>query len=101
MGFFDMNSETKEQKAARKQKEMLEKYGLEGIENQKDIDSVRKILSELCGTGLMETGMTLSFGTKTEDALPIYYQRAMLEQNWIIIRQLDRLNSNIEKLLDK
>lgn len=101
MGFFDMNYESAAQKTARKQQEMLSKYGLDGIKSQEDIESVRKIVAELCGTGLMETGMTLSFGTKTEDALPVYYQRAMLEQNWIIIRQIDRLNSSIEKLLEK
>lgn len=98
MGFFDMNYESPEQKEERKKKELLSKYGLEELENKKDVESIRKIIGELIGTGIMETGMTFSFNTKPEQSLPVYYQRAMLEQNWIIIRQLDQLNKNIEKL---
>lgn len=72
--------------------EMLAKYGLENLNDPADQESVRKIVSELVGTGMMETGMKLgSIGSKAEDILPVYYQRAILEQNWIIIRQLDKI----------
>ena len=83
---------------ADKEQEMLAKYGLDSLNDPADIDSVKKIVSELLGTGMMETGMKIgSLGSKAEDILPVYYQRAILEQNWIIIRQLDRLNKAIEK----
>ena len=97
MGLFDKEpKETKEEKQARKEQEMLAKYGLSTLTNPTDIASVKKIVSELAGTGMMEAGMTLS-GGKTEDKLQVYYQRVLMEQNFVIIRQLDR----IAKLLDK
>lgn len=101
MGLF--NGESKEEKAARKQAEvqarldqknlaMLRKYGLEELQNPTDIASIRNIMTELSGTGLMEMGLTFGAGSD-RDILKnqMYYQRAMIEQNFIIIRQLDRI----------
>lgn len=94
MALFSKSSADKTDKT----QEMLAKYGLETMNDPADIESVRKIINELVGTGMMETGMKLgSIGSKAEDILPVYYQRAILEQNWIIIRQLDRLNKALEK----
>lgn len=94
MALFNKSSADKTDKT----QEMLAKYGLETMNDPADIESVRKIINELVGTGMMETGMKLgSIGSKAEDILPVYYQRAILEQNWIIIRQLDRLNKALEK----
>lgn len=97
MALFGKEKETKEEKQARKEQETLAKYGLDTLTDQTDIDSVKKIVSELVGTGLMEAGMKLSMGAKPEDQLQVQYQRVLMEQNFIIIRQLDRLN----KLLDR
>ncbi len=100
MGLF-MSKEEKEAIKAEKDAKLMAKYGLENIQDPKDIASVRKIISELVGTGAMETGMSLSaIGKSAEDILPVYYQRAILEQNWIIIRQLDRIASRLE-ILDR
>ena len=79
--------------SAEKVQKMLDRYGLGELSNEQDIASVMRIAQELQGTGLQEAGMTLSFGfgTKTSERLQVYYQRAILEQNWIIIRQLDRI----------
>ena len=101
MGLF--NGESKEEKAARKQAEAqarldqknlakLRKYGLEELQNPTDIASIRNIMTELSGTGLMEMGLTFGAGSD-RDILKnqMYYQRAMIEQNFIIIRQLDRI----------
>ena len=95
MGLFD--KESKEDKQTRKEQEMLSKYGLTTLTDQTDIASVKKIISELVGTGMMETGMKLSMTAKTEDQLQVCYQRALLEQNFIIIRQLDRLAKLLER----
>ena len=98
MGLF--NSESKEEKAAKKQArkeqkdlEMLQKYRLEALRNPDDIESVRDILFELQSIGWMNFG-----GISERDVPKIQacYQRALIEQNFIIIRQLDR----IAKLLD-
>lgn len=89
------NKESKEEKDARKTAELMQKYGLDYI-SEKDKESIKKILNNLVGTGMMKTGVTLSFG-KPEEQVKMAYLYALMEQNWIIIRQLDR----ISKLLDK
>ena len=87
-------AEEKAQIAADKEQRMLEKYGLSSLQNQEDVNSVRKIVQELTGTGLIEFGATLGGGG--EQKVQMYYQRAMLEQNFIIIRQLDRIAALLE-----
>lgn len=95
--FGSKDKETKEEKEARKEREVLEKYGLQTLKNPEDIESVKKIVSELAGTGLMELGITLGGGNE-KDILKnqLYYQRALLEQNFIMIRQLDRIAALLE-----
>lgn len=80
-----------------KEQEALEKYGLQNLSNPTDIASVQKIINELLGTGLMEAGLKLGLA-KAEVQLPIALQRAMVEQNWIIIRQLDKISQQLDKL---
>lgn len=94
MGLFDKGS--KEEKQARKEQEILAKYGLTSLTHTTDIESVKKIVNELVGTGMMEAGMKLSMSAKAEDQLQVCYQRAIMEQNFIIIRQLDRLAHLLE-----
>ena len=102
MGLF-CNGETKEEKKARKQAEAeakqaekdlaaLRKFGMEDLKDPNDIESVKNILSELTGTGLTELGISLGAGNDRDiQKNMMYYQRAILEQNFIIIRQLDRI----------
>lgn len=88
--------ESKEEKQERKELEIFQKYGLDDLTDPRDLASAKKIVSELVGTGLMETGMKLSMA-KAEDQLQVSYQRAMMEQNFIIIRQLAKLNNLLDK----
>ena len=82
-----------EQKQAEKDFALLQKYGLTGLQDPEDIQSVRNIVSELRGTGLMELGITFGGGNDRDiQKNQMYYQRAILEQNFIIIRQLDRIS---------
>lgn len=88
----DEKKQAKEQakmdKQAEKEQKILQKFGVDNLTNPQDIASVRKIAQEMAGTGLMEFGMKL----KNPDVMvPVSYQRAMVEQNFIIIRQLDEL----------
>lgn len=85
--------ETKEEKAARKEYELLEKYGLTGID-PKDIEQIKSITTALAGNKLIETGTI--FSGKAEDVAKLTYLRALVEQNWIIIRQLDRISKTLE-----
>ncbi len=85
------SKEEKEQLKDAKEQEFLENYGLTGLTG-KDAESVHEIANELIGSKVMEIGARLNFATKSEDLLKIGYLRAIYEQNWIIIRQLDKLN---------
>ena len=95
MAFFK-SAEDKAAEQAQKERELLEKYGMSGLTKPEDLESVKKIAAELAGSGFAELGMKLSMKSP-EVMLPISYQRTIMEQNFIIIRQLDR----IAKLLDK
>lgn len=86
MALFGKDKATPEEK----EQKLLEKYGVANLNDPEDIESVKKIASEMVGAGLMETGLKLSMA-KAEVQLPISYQRTIMEQNFIIIRQLDKI----------
>lgn len=85
------NKEDKAAQAAEKEKEILQKYGVEMLYDTQAAESLRKIARELAGTGALEFGMKLSMTAKTEDQLTVQYLRTIVEQNFLIIRLLDAL----------
>lgn len=89
-------SEPKAETKMSKEDALLAKYGLESLSHPEDIQSVRKIASELVGTGMMEAGLKIGMA-KAEVQLPISFQRAIMEQNFIMIRQLDRISRLLEE----
>lgn len=95
MGLLGGNKETKEEKAARKAQAILDRYEL-GKLSHEYANAVKGISLELAGTGMMEFGSLLS-GMKSEDTLKISYLNALIEQNWIIIRQLDEISKKLNK----
>lgn len=62
--------------------------------DEKDIESVKKIVSDLVGNELFKAGMALSFA-KAEEQAKVTYLSALVKQNWIIIRQLDRISKSL------
>ena len=79
------NNESKEDKINR----LMKKYHLEDVSS--DIaPQVKEINTGLAGTGVMETGMKLSLA-KAEEQLKISYLNAIMKQNFIIIRLLDKI----------
>ena len=84
------SAEDKAAEQARKEAELLEKYGVSSLTDPEDRESVKKIATELIGASLLETGMKLNMA-KPEAQLPVSYQRAIMEQNFIMIRQLDKI----------
>jgi hypothetical protein len=97
MALMKKNKETREEKQERKDQKILEKYGLEYMSDPVDADSLRKISNQLMGTGFLDAGLKLSLGTKPEESLKVSYLRALVEQNFIIIRQLDRISAALDK----
>lgn len=87
----------KKQVKEEKQQNVLEKYGITHLTDPRDIESVNKIASQMAGMDLMDAGLKLNLAAKPEQKLQVSYQRVLIEQNFILMRQLDR----IEKLLKK
>ncbi len=82
--------ETKEEKQERKAHELLEKYGLQELTDERDIESVKQIATNLAGNKFAVAGAALGMdGYKTAH---LTYLQAIVEQNFLIIRQLNRLN---------
>ena len=83
------NNAAKEDKKAAKVEALLEKYGLQELKDPRDIESVRAIANSLMGNKLIELGTALT--GNGEDVAKMTYLSALVEQNWIIIRLLDKL----------
>ena len=83
------NHANKEDKKTAKVEALLEKYGLQELKDPRDVESVRAIASSLMGNKLIELGTALS--GNGDDAAKMSYLSAIVEQNWIIIRLLDKL----------
>lgn len=97
MALFNKQTvEEKVDKQLAKERAVLEKYGVANLSDPEDRASVRKIAQEMIGSGLMEVGMKIGLA-KPAEQLPISYQRAIMEQNFIIIRQLDKIAQLLEK----
>lgn len=91
--------QTKEEKEMEQMRKFMEKYQLEDVD-QKDMVVLRRIANDLAGNGFFKAGMALSFA-KAEEQAKVTYLSALVEQNWVIIRQLSRLNKNLESLNGK
>ena len=87
---------SKEEKQQEQLDKLMEKYNLYELD-PKDLETVKNIANDLAGNGLLKAGMALSF-TNGADQAKVTYLSALVEQNWLIINQLSRLNKNIEKL---
>lgn len=92
MGLF--NNETKEEKQARKTQETLAKYELNNLSTDY-AKAVKNISLALAGNDLIELGSTM--GMKPAENLTTSYLKAIVEQNFIIIRQLDEISKKLNK----
>lgn len=74
----------------------LNRYNLDEL-GEKDLISVCNIANELAGNNLIQFGTILS--GKAEDVAKMGLLSALVEQNWMIINQLNRLNNKLDLLL--
>ena len=88
-----------DQKQLDKTDKFQAKYGLYDL-GPEDLEVIKDMALAMTANKLGEAGIALSFG-KAEDNVKIGYLRTLVEQNWVIMNQLGRLNSNIEKLIEK
>ncbi len=84
------NKESKEEKQAQELQALLEKYGLEDINDPLTAKAVQGIATTMTSSSLVSLGSAPPF--KGEDMAKIDCLRAIIEQNFIIIRQLDKLS---------
>lgn len=83
-----------EEKKAAKVEALLNRYGLQELSDQRDLDSVRNIATNLMGNKLIQLGAALQ--GNGADAAKLSYMNAIMEQNFIMIRQLDRIAKKLE-----
>lgn len=83
-----------EEKKAAKVEALLNRYGLQELSDQRDLDSVRNIATNLMGNKLIQLGAALQ--GNGADAANLSYMNAIMEQNFIMIRQLDRIAKKLE-----
>lgn len=88
------NGESKDEKKERKAQEMLSKYGLDCLSDPKDLEAVKNIQYSLMGNKMVELGAALQ--GNGVDAAKMSYLNAIMQQNYIIIRQLDRIAKALE-----
>ena len=83
--------ESKEEKQERKVQAILDKYGLQELSDPRDIASIKAIAQKLAGNNLITAGTAMA--GMPQDVAKLTLLQSIVEQNWIIIRQLDKLNS--------
>lgn len=98
MGLFN-SKENKEEKKQQEIEKFMERYQLNEISDQ-DLVIIKKIATDLMGNNLLKAGMALSFA-KAEEQAKVTYLSALVEQNWIMIRQLSNISSKLDKLIEK
>lgn len=91
MALFGNNAEKQEEKA----QALLAKYGLQDLSDPRDLEAVKQISYNLMGNKLIELGSALQ--GNGADAAKMSYLNAIMEQNFIMIRQLDRIAKALEK----
>ncbi len=96
---FGGKKETAEEKNIREMQEFMNRYNLIDLDG-KDLAVLKRIAGDLAGNGFFKVGIALSFA-KGEEQAKVTYLSALVEQNWLIINQLSRINKNIEALLNK
>ncbi|MCR6096146.1 hypothetical protein HXA31_07930 [Salipaludibacillus agaradhaerens] len=97
MGLFGGKEE--KPKNVKKLEKFMKRYQLEELDD-KDLIVLQRIAEDLIGNKLFKMGMAFSFA-KAEEQAKVTYLSALVEQNWMIIRQLSRMNKQLESLNDK
>lgn len=95
MALFGNNEEKKEQKI----QAVLAKYNLEDLSDERDKEAILKIAQSMVGVGLIAAGADIGLGTNEKAMIQaqMHYQKVIMEQNFIMIRQLDRIAKALEK----
>ena len=69
---------------------------METLISDETYNSVVEIIRGLAGTGLLEVGNLLNQSAEGNTKLTAIYTRVIMEQNFVLIRQLDRIGALLE-----
>ena len=97
MGLFQSNEEKRIKAEEKKEKELrklVSKYNL-GSMSKTDLETLRRISSDLAGNAFAKAGMAFSFA-KVEEQAKVTYLSALVEQNWLIIKMLSEMNRKLD-----
>lgn len=97
MGIFKSDEQKKlekEEKREKKLQEALNKYELNNL-SMEYANAVKNISLALSGNSLIELGSTM--GMTPAENLTTSYLKAIVEQNFIMIRQLDEISKKLNK----
>lgn len=92
MGLFG-KQEPSEDKVMKRAQKMIEKNHLDTLDKE-TLGSVNEIAYILAGSQLTAVGTALQ--GEAEESAKISLLRAQIDQNWIIIRQLDKITKLLE-----
>ena len=95
MGLFQSDAD-KKAKEDEKVAKMLNKYGLNNISSEY-IDAVKNINYQLAGSKLSEFGNLLAPTANEGARISAQYLGAIVQQNWIIIKELDDISKKLSK----
>lgn len=76
----------------------IERYSAAEIKHY-NAQSIKKIRNEMFGNGLLKAGLT--FGGSTTERATLGYLSALVEQNWILMRQNELLVDALDRLASK
>lgn len=96
MGLLNNLEKKAQEKEDAKTQELIEKYQLNGIgeEYKKAIYEVNKTIA---GTKLIQAGSLLSRDPLGYAEAQSSFQYAIIQQNWIIIKQLNEISKKLDK----
>ena len=87
----------KQRKQQEKEQALLERFGVDSLRNPKDIQSVKNIAASMAGSSFFEVGAALGGASEKDWLDRIYHQnKILMEQNFILIRQLDEISSKLK-----
>lgn len=90
--------EEKQQAQNNKIYQTMVRYGVDDLSDPKDMQAIQNIVNSLAGSSLMEVGSLMAGTEAIMNRVNAQYSKAIFEQNFIIIRQLERLNRNLENM---
>lgn len=79
---------------------MIEDFHLQGL-NSQDQEIVREIANDLISNNALTVNMRFFGGGNTAEFITATNLNAAVKQNWLIINQLSRIESLLQKIAEK